>query len=105
MHFEVLHDSSVGIATRLRAGNFSHHTVRLARGLTQPPIHRIPGVLSLGVKRQVREADHSPSSSAKVKNAWIYTFIPPIRHHGVVLSYAQGQIYIYLYINSENGVS
>jgi hypothetical protein len=32
------------------------------------------------------EADHSPPSSAEVKNAWIYTSIPPIRLHGVVLS-------------------
>jgi hypothetical protein len=39
-----------------------------------------------GLKRPGREADHSPPSSAKVKNAWSYTSIPPIRLHGVVLS-------------------
>jgi hypothetical protein len=32
--------------------------------------------LSLGVKRPGREADHSPPSSAEVKNAWSYTSIP-----------------------------
>jgi len=32
------------------------------------------------------EADHSPQSSAKVKNSWSYTSTPPIRFHGVVLS-------------------
>jgi hypothetical protein len=44
------------------------------------------GALSLGVKRPGREADHSPSSSAEVKNAWSYTSTPPIRLLGVVLS-------------------
>jgi hypothetical protein len=29
-----------------------------------------------GVKRLVREADHSPPSSAEVKNAWSYTSTP-----------------------------
>jgi hypothetical protein len=33
-----------------------------------------------------READHSPQSSAEVKNAWSYTSTPPIRLHGVMLS-------------------
>jgi hypothetical protein len=36
-------------------------------GPTQPPIQWIPGVLSLGVKRPGREADHSPPPSAEVK--------------------------------------
>jgi hypothetical protein len=38
-----------------------------ALGPTQPPIQRVPGALSQGVKRLVREADHSPPSSAEVK--------------------------------------
>jgi hypothetical protein len=34
----------------------------------------VPGALSLGVKRpRGREADHSPPSSAEVKNTWSYT--------------------------------
>jgi hypothetical protein len=33
--------------------------------------------LSPGVKRPGREADHSPSPIAEVKNAWSYTSIPP----------------------------
>jgi hypothetical protein len=36
---------------------------------TQPPIQRVPGALSPGVKREGREADHSAPSSAEVKNA------------------------------------
>jgi hypothetical protein len=39
-----------------------------------------------GVKRSESETDHSPPSSAKVKNEWSYTSTPPIRLHGVVLS-------------------
>jgi hypothetical protein len=33
-------------------------------------------VISSGVKRPGREADHSPSFSTEVKNAWSYTSIP-----------------------------
>jgi len=40
---------------------------RLALGPTQPPIQWVPGALSLGVKQQGHEADHSPPSSAEVK--------------------------------------
>jgi hypothetical protein len=42
-------------------------------GLTQPRIQWVPGALSLQVKRPGREADHSPPSSAEVKNALSYT--------------------------------
>jgi hypothetical protein len=49
---------------------------RTALGPTQPPIQWVPGALSLGVKRPGREADHSPPSSAEVKNAWSYTSTP-----------------------------
>jgi hypothetical protein len=40
---------------------------RTALGPTQPPIQWVPGAVSLGVKRPGREADHSPPSSAEVK--------------------------------------
>jgi hypothetical protein len=78
---ELISDSSVGIAlgyglddrgSRVRypagAGNFLFTTApRTALGLTQPPIQWIPGALSLGIKRPGRETDHSPPSSAEVK--------------------------------------
>jgi hypothetical protein len=35
------------------------------------------GALSPGVKRQGREADHSPPTIAEVKKIWLYTSIPP----------------------------
>jgi hypothetical protein len=49
---------------------------RPALGSIQPPIQQVPGALSAGVKRLEREADHSPSSSAEVKNVWRYTSAP-----------------------------
>jgi len=59
---------------------------RLALGPTQPPIHWVPGALSQGVKQLGHEADHSPPSSAEVKNMWSYTSVPPICLLGMVLS-------------------
>jgi hypothetical protein len=35
------------------------------------------GAFFRGVKRSGREADHSPPTSAKVKNMWMYTSTPP----------------------------
>jgi hypothetical protein len=49
---------------------------RTALGPTQPPIKWVPGVLSLGVQWQRREADHSPESSDEIMNAWSYTSAP-----------------------------
>jgi hypothetical protein len=43
---------------------------------TQTPIQWVPGALSPGVKRQGREVDHSPPTSAEVKKMWIYTSTP-----------------------------
>jgi hypothetical protein len=39
----------------------------------QPPVHWLLGTLCSGVKRQGREANYNPSSSAKVRNEWIHT--------------------------------
>jgi hypothetical protein len=63
---------------------------RTALGRTQPPIQWVPGALSLRVKRPGREADHSPPSSAEVKE-WVELYLhSPIRFHGVVLSWNTG---------------
>lgn len=50
---------------------------RPAVGSIQPPIQLIPGALSSGLKRPESEADHSPPTSAAVKNAWRCTSTPP----------------------------
>jgi hypothetical protein len=44
------------------------------------------GVLSSGVKRPEREADHSPPTNAEVKKVWIYISTPPYAFNGIVLN-------------------
>jgi hypothetical protein len=46
---------------------FTTAVSRTALGPTRTPIQWVPGALSLGVKRPGIEADHSPPSSAEVK--------------------------------------
>jgi hypothetical protein len=89
----LFYDSSVGIAigyelddpgSRVRfpagVGNFSlHHRIQTGSGAHPASYSKGTGDLSLGVKRPGREADHSPPSSAEVKNAWNCTSTPPIR--------------------------
>jgi hypothetical protein len=41
------------------------------------------GVLSPGAKRPGREVNHSPPSSAEVKNEWSYSSSPSIRLHSM----------------------
>jgi hypothetical protein len=43
-------------------------TSRMSLRPIQPPIQWVLGVLSPRIKRQEREADHSPPSGAEVKN-------------------------------------
>jgi hypothetical protein len=93
-------DSSVGIAlgyglddrvSRVRfpagAENFSLHQ-RVQNGSGAHPASYPMGTRGSfpGVKWPEREADHSPPSTAEVKNAWSYTSTPSIRLHGVVPS-------------------
>jgi len=69
----------------------------MALGPTQPPIQWLPGALSLAVKQLGCEADHSPPSSAGVKNAWSYTCIPQYTFMAWYSVKAQG-LYLYLYL-------
>jgi len=57
---------------------------RPSLGLTQPPIHWMPGALSPGVELSGRVSDNSPPTSGEV-NAWSNTSTPPIRVHAMVL--------------------
>jgi hypothetical protein len=69
----------VGVRVPVGSKNFQFSTSsRPAPGPTQPPIHCVPGVLSLGVKRPGSEADLSPPTSAEVKKTWIYNRIAVI---------------------------
>jgi hypothetical protein len=80
--------SGVGIAQWYSAGLRAVWSgVRVpVLGPTRTPIQLVPGALSLDIKQPGREADHSPPSIAEVKDAWSYTFTPPIRLH-VVFGY------------------
>jgi hypothetical protein len=60
-------------------------TSRLALGPTQPPVQWVAGAFTPGIKRPGSEANHSPPSSAEVKNPWSYTSAPPPCFHGLVL--------------------
>jgi hypothetical protein len=44
-----------------------HHRIQNGSGAHPASYQWVPGALSLGVKRPGREADHSPPSSAEVK--------------------------------------
>jgi hypothetical protein len=93
-------DSSVGIAlgyelddrgSRVRlpagSGNFSlHHRFQNGSGAHPASYPMATRGSFPGVRRPGCEADHSPPSSAEVKNAWSYTSTLPIRLHGVMLS-------------------
>ena len=46
---------------------------KLTVGPTHFGFQWVPGVLSLRLKRQGPEADHSPQSRAEAKNEWRYT--------------------------------
>jgi hypothetical protein len=77
----------IGFNFRRELGIFLFTTAsRTALEPTQPPIQWVPGAFSLGIKRPGCEADHSPPSSAEVKNTWSYTSTPPVHLHGLVLS-------------------
>jgi hypothetical protein len=50
---------------------------RAALGSTQPPNQWVPGAPSPGVKRPMREADHSPPTGVEVKKMRAYISTPP----------------------------
>jgi hypothetical protein len=75
-----LNDRGVRVLSPGRVKNFVFSTAsrsRPALGPTQPPMQWVLRALYPRVKRQGREADHSPQDSAEVKKMWIYTSTPP----------------------------
>jgi hypothetical protein len=76
-----------GSSSPCRVKNFHFSFLsRPALGSTQSPIQWEPGALSPGLKRQGREDDISPPTSAAVKETDLCIHCP-IRLHGVVLNY------------------
>jgi hypothetical protein len=83
-------DSSVGVATGYRRDDggvgtrvparqeFSHFHVQTDSGAhpVSYPMGTGGAFPGEGVKRQGREADHSPVTTAEVKQMWIYTSFP-----------------------------
>jgi hypothetical protein len=85
----------LGVWDQAGAGNFTlHHRVQTGSGAYPASNQWVPGPLSLAVKRPRREADHSPPSSAKVKNAWSYNSTPQYAFMGWFSIKAQGQLYL-----------
>jgi hypothetical protein len=73
-----------GFDSRQGPATFLYSTAsRSIMGTTQPPIQRVPGCLSPGVKRLGSEAGHSPPCSAEVKNVGAIPALP-IQLHEVV---------------------
>jgi hypothetical protein len=65
---EIVDDRGSRVRFPVGAGNFSlHHRVQNGFGAHPASYPTVPGALSLGVKRSGREPDHSPPSSAQVK--------------------------------------
>jgi hypothetical protein len=79
---------------RLRVFIFTTDSIP-ALGPTQPPIQWVAGTLSLGVKRQGREADHSLPTSAEVMNTWSYIYpLPQYAFMAWCSVKAQGLLYL-----------
>jgi hypothetical protein len=71
-------------------------------GSSQPPIHWVPGDLSLGVKRPGREADHSPPSSAEVEE-WVELYLHStntLAWSGAQLKYRDNFTFTFIFWNS-----
>jgi hypothetical protein len=66
----------------------------VSSSVAQRSIQWAQKTLSQEVKRPGRESQNSTPPSAEVKKMWVYTSTPPIRLHGAVHSYAQGQLYV-----------
>jgi hypothetical protein len=79
-----LEDRGVGVRVPVRSTIF-FSPGRPDRSGAQPLIQWVPGAVSPGLKRQEREADHSPPASAGQENVDLYIH-SNIRLHGVVLN-------------------
>jgi hypothetical protein len=72
---------------------------RTALGPTQPPIQWVPDALSVGLKRPGREADHSPPSTAEVKE-WVELYLQSLNMplwHGAQLKHRDNFTFIFMF--------
>jgi hypothetical protein len=88
-----LDDRDSRVPVLAAAGNFSLH---LLWGPSSLLFNGYRELFPWGLKRPGREADHSPPSSAEVKNAWSYTSTSPYAFMIPCSLKAQGQLYLYL---------
>jgi len=69
---------TAGVQFPAEVGNFyPHHRVQTGSGAHPASYPVVTWLFPSGVKRPGHEADHLPSASAVVKNAWGYTSTPP----------------------------
>jgi hypothetical protein len=80
-----------------RVKNFLFTSSRPGLASTEPPVQRVPGILSPGLKRAGHEADHSPPASAKVKKMWIYTSTLPYAFMARLVKHRDNFTLPYLY--------
>jgi hypothetical protein len=74
-HHIVADHITIVVDNQLQAPSF--YDVLGVWGTKVPPIQWVPGDLSPEVKRLGCVADHSPPTSAEVKETWIYTSTAP----------------------------
>jgi hypothetical protein len=92
----------IGVRFPAGAGNFFlRHNFQTGSGVHPASYPTDTGDFSLGVKRLGREADHSPPPSADVKECVDLYLHSKICLHDVVLSYAHGQLHLYLLQSAE----
>jgi hypothetical protein len=79
-------DNRGSVPARGNDGSFSlQHCVQTGSGAHPSSYPMGTGSSFPGIRRPGRKADHSPPSSAKIKNAWCCTTFPP-SFQGVVVN-------------------
>ena len=85
-----MEDQEISVRFIVRAGIFLFSTLSGPEvGPAQPPLHRVPGTFSAGIKPLERESDQIIKFRAKVNNTQIHTSTASIRLYYVVHKYVQ----------------
>jgi hypothetical protein len=78
-----------------RVKNFLFSTSsRPALGSTQPPIQRVSGAFSPGLKRPRHDADHSSSTMQRSRGVELYIYSSVYLRGGIVNHLSTGQFYL-----------